>query len=368
VTGIDDNSRFVVSAMLVARATARPVCEALVEALGRHGVPEQILTDNGKVFTGRFGPGGTSSEVLFDRVCAENGIRHLLTAPRSPTTTGKVERLHKTMRIEFLTPADRRYATIEELQQALDAWVIEYNTERPHQSLGMRPPVERFGLVTAPGPVTTVVPASGIGSDPGSGVEHVPGSAANLWLRGVRRWVGGQGQVRLAGFIYRVPVVLAGEPVECLVAENLVQLFHRGVLVGSYPLRRKPAKDGKPRRDTPVRGSARPRRGRRAASVLPGSIPAATLTPTVIRAVDTGGSICFASTTYWVGKRWCGQPVEVSVADGQVFIEIDGQLVKTHPARHDPAKELGAYATPDGHPARRAKKAQQQDQSQPRAV
>jgi transposase InsO family protein len=59
VTGIDDNSRFIVSAMLVARATARPVCEALLAALKTHGIPEQILTDNGKVFTGRFHhPGG----------------------------------------------------------------------------------------------------------------------------------------------------------------------------------------------------------------------------------------------------------------------------------------------------------------------
>ncbi len=45
VTGIDDNSRFVVSAKVVARATARPVCEALLGALHRHGVPEQVLTD-----------------------------------------------------------------------------------------------------------------------------------------------------------------------------------------------------------------------------------------------------------------------------------------------------------------------------------
>jgi transposase InsO family protein len=30
--------------------------------------------------------------VLFDRICRENGIRHILTAPRSPITTGKVER------------------------------------------------------------------------------------------------------------------------------------------------------------------------------------------------------------------------------------------------------------------------------------
>jgi transposase InsO family protein len=57
VTGIDDYSRFVVCAKVVVRATARPVCLALGEALRRHGVPEQILTDNGKVFTARFGRG-----------------------------------------------------------------------------------------------------------------------------------------------------------------------------------------------------------------------------------------------------------------------------------------------------------------------
>ena len=44
---------------------------------------------------------------MFDRICADNGIRHMLTAPYSPTTTGKIERLHKTMRAEFFTPQDR---------------------------------------------------------------------------------------------------------------------------------------------------------------------------------------------------------------------------------------------------------------------
>jgi transposase-like protein len=87
VSGIDDHSRFCVSAHVVARATARPTCDALGLAMRRYGLPEQVLTDNGKVFTGRFGPG--TGEVLFDRVCRENGIRHILTAPRSPTTTGK---------------------------------------------------------------------------------------------------------------------------------------------------------------------------------------------------------------------------------------------------------------------------------------
>src|SRR5204862_7249000 len=100
VTGVDDYSRFCVSAMVVARATARPVCDALAEAMRVHGVPEAILTDNVKVFTVRFGPG--TGAVLFDRICRDNGIRHLLTAPHSPTTTGKVERFHKTMKREFL--------------------------------------------------------------------------------------------------------------------------------------------------------------------------------------------------------------------------------------------------------------------------
>jgi transposase InsO family protein len=96
VTGIDDHSRFCVCAQLTPRATARPVCEAFLAAMRRYGAPEQVLTDNGKVFTARFGRG--AGLVLFDRLCRENGIRHLLTAPRSPTTTGKVERFHKTMR------------------------------------------------------------------------------------------------------------------------------------------------------------------------------------------------------------------------------------------------------------------------------
>jgi transposase InsO family protein len=94
ITGIDDHSRFCVIAKLVPRATARPVCEALLEGLSRHGIPEQILT--GKVFTGRLA--GKPATAAFDRICLNNGIRHLLTAPYSPTTTGKIERLHKTMR------------------------------------------------------------------------------------------------------------------------------------------------------------------------------------------------------------------------------------------------------------------------------
>jgi len=54
VTGIDDHSRYCVIAQAVRRATARPVCRAFVDAMAVYGVPEEVLTDNGTVFTGRF--------------------------------------------------------------------------------------------------------------------------------------------------------------------------------------------------------------------------------------------------------------------------------------------------------------------------
>lgn len=142
VSGIDDHSRFVVSAHVVARATARPVCDALSKAMRAHGVPEQILTDNGKVFTGRFGPG--NGEVLFDRICRENGIKHILTAPRSPTTTGKVERWHKTLRSEFLS--GKVFDSVEDAQSRVDEWVRSYNFDRRHQGIGDVVPYERFRL------------------------------------------------------------------------------------------------------------------------------------------------------------------------------------------------------------------------------
>ena len=141
LTGIDDHSRMCVSAMVMARERTRPVCEGLRRALQLYGVPEQILTDNGKVFTGRFSH--PPVEVLFDRICRENGIEHLLTRPRSPTTTGKIERFHRTLRDEFLSE-QRPFRTIAQAQQALDQWVGYYNTEREHQSIGDLPPAHRF--------------------------------------------------------------------------------------------------------------------------------------------------------------------------------------------------------------------------------
>jgi transposase InsO family protein len=219
VTGIDDHSRFCVIATAVMRATARPVCLAFTDAMGVYGIPEEVLTDNGKVFTGRFHKPGVPVEVLFDRICRENGITHRLTKIHSPTTTGKIERLHQTLQRELLD-VHGPFESIEALQAALDAWREEYNTDRPHQSLGMAFPASRFTPATSPlelrvpaqltastprptppQPAADLPPALTLPAQAAPGaatsqgwiaveVDRVVPASGNLWIGGQQVWLG----------------------------------------------------------------------------------------------------------------------------------------------------------------------------------
>ena len=150
VTAVDDHSRYCVIAKVVERATGRAVCLAFAEALVAYGVPEEVLTDNGRQFTDRFGKhGARNGEVLFDKICRKNGITHRLTKPSSPNQNGKVERFHGTFRPDFLDTAGP-FTSLEEAQAAVDAWRVEYNIDRPHQALDDKVPVtpaERFAPV-----------------------------------------------------------------------------------------------------------------------------------------------------------------------------------------------------------------------------
>ena len=141
VSGIDDHSRFCVIAVVGRRATRRAVCRVFVAAMRVYGVPDEVLSDNGKQFTGRFGK-PRPAEVLFERICRRNGIRQRLTMPYSPTT-GKVERWHQTLQLELLNDAGP-FASVADAQAAVDAWRQEYNHSRPHQSLDMACSADRF--------------------------------------------------------------------------------------------------------------------------------------------------------------------------------------------------------------------------------
>lgn len=84
VTAIDDCSRYALGVGLVRRATTRPVCTVFAALLERYGIPEEVLTDNGKVFTRRYASGPV--EVLFDKISPSPAIT--VTRPHSAAASG----------------------------------------------------------------------------------------------------------------------------------------------------------------------------------------------------------------------------------------------------------------------------------------
>ena len=213
VTGVDDHSRFCVAAGLVRKATSKAVCEVLGASLRTHGIPDEILTDNGKVFTGRFNY-PQPVEVLFDRICRENGISHRHTAVRSPTTTGKIERFHQSLRKEFL--ADRTFASIKAAQAALDAWVADYNTNRPHQALEMATPAQRFRPNPPPGKWTKLIPVD-------AAEEH-----RGQW---VLRRIGSNGAVSIDSRVIFVGNQYKNVLADVFVDGSVVQVWHQNHLI-----------------------------------------------------------------------------------------------------------------------------------------
>nr|WP_256982920.1 integrase core domain-containing protein [Rhodococcus sp. 06-418-1B] len=150
LTGIDDHSQFVITATILQHPSGNAVVEAFLAAVARWGVPFEVLTDNGKQFTGKH-TRPLPVEVLFERTCREFGISSKLTKRHSPTTTGKIERFHRTLRRELLDEAGP-FTDIESAQAALDQWVHAYNTVRPHQSLDMATPASLFRARDHPAP------------------------------------------------------------------------------------------------------------------------------------------------------------------------------------------------------------------------
>jgi transposase InsO family protein len=219
VTGIDDHSRFCVAAGVVTRATARTVCEVFSNAMKTYGIPDEVLTDNGKVFTGRFGL--HQAEVLFDRMCRENGISHRLTAPRAPTTTGKIERFHQSLKKELL--ADRSFESFDAAQDALDEWVLDYNTQRPHQALEMAVPAERFRLV----PATTDASSVPVFSE-----EDQRGQ----W---VLRRVGSNGVMSVDNQMFSVGNAYKGQLVDAFADDSTIQVWHQNYLIKTVARLRK---------------------------------------------------------------------------------------------------------------------------------
>ncbi len=194
---------------------------------------------------------------------------------------------------------------IEEAQAALDGWVEEYNHTREHQSLGDRPPIERFQLARRK-PEELVLP-----TDEAVALE-VPVHRVPRITRRVRS----DGRVSLLRFNYHVGRWLAGETVDLVSQNGLIEIFHRDVLVATHARRHLAEQDA----DLGRHPTARPAK------------PASTGTP-VSRKVDHGGSISFAGWSYRVGNAYKRLQVDVAVVRDSVQISVSGKLLRTHPVR-----------------------------------
>jgi transposase InsO family protein len=132
---LDDHSRLLVGATARTVFKAGDVVADLHAAIARHGRPERLLTDNGAVFTGHYRGRGW---VALERETAALGIALTHSKPYHPTTCGKVERLHQTLK-NWLAHQDPA-ATITELQTQLNTFTDYYNHHRPHRGVGRQTP------------------------------------------------------------------------------------------------------------------------------------------------------------------------------------------------------------------------------------
>jgi transposase InsO family protein len=132
---LDDHSRLLVGATARTVFKAGDVVADLHAAIARHGRPERLLTDNGAVFTGHYRGHGW---VALERETAALGIALTHSRPYHPTTCGKVERLHQTLK-KWLTRQPAA-ALIAELQTQLNTFIDYYNQHRPHRAVGRRTP------------------------------------------------------------------------------------------------------------------------------------------------------------------------------------------------------------------------------------
>jgi len=135
---LDDHSRYLLACTVHTPVTGDIVAKHLLATAEEHGLPAATLTDNGRVYTARFG-GGMNA---FEHLLAILGITQKNGHPGHPQTQGKIERFHQTLK-SWLTrqpPA----ATTTDLQRQLEAFRNLYNEQRPHRARNRSTPGQAY--------------------------------------------------------------------------------------------------------------------------------------------------------------------------------------------------------------------------------
>jgi transposase InsO family protein len=125
-------------------AGAKPVFKKLFE---EYGLPQFIRTDNGVPFA-------TNTLARLSKLSAwwvRLGVLPQLIEPGNPQQNGSHERMHRTLKAEATRPAA---AAMRSQQMRFDHFQREFNTQRPHEALDQRTPVELYQPSSRPMPVT----------------------------------------------------------------------------------------------------------------------------------------------------------------------------------------------------------------------
>jgi len=128
LTVLDEYTRECLAIRVDRRLDSEDVLECLDELFILRGVPEYIRSDNGSEFTAEAVRGWLE----------KLGVQTLFIEPGSPWENGYIESFHGKLRDELLN--GELFDTLWEARVLIERWRREYNTIRPHSSLGYRPP------------------------------------------------------------------------------------------------------------------------------------------------------------------------------------------------------------------------------------
>jgi putative transposase len=134
LTLMDEYTRECLAMLVSRRVTSQDVIDQLFQLFVLRGIPEHIRSDNGPEFTAR--------EI---RVWLTNiGVKTLFIEPGSPWENGYIESFNGKLRDELLNR--EVFSTFMEAKVLIEEWRKEYNSIRPHSSLGYRPPAPEAAL------------------------------------------------------------------------------------------------------------------------------------------------------------------------------------------------------------------------------
>ena len=135
---IDEYTRECLDIRVERNLRSNDVIEVLADIMVRRGTPEHIRSDNGSEFIAK------AVREWLDHV----DVKPLFIEPGSPWENGFCESFNGKLR-DGLLNAEIFY-TLKEAKTLIENWRHEYNTIRPHSSLGQRPPAPETWIKLPP--------------------------------------------------------------------------------------------------------------------------------------------------------------------------------------------------------------------------